>query len=40
MISAYICRKKNMQIVAKTFFGFEDLLEKELKSLGAKNIEW
>ena len=39
MISAYICRKKNMQIVAKTFFGFEDLLEKELKSLGAKNIE-
>ena len=28
-----------MQIVAKTFFGFEDLLEEELKELGAKNIE-
>ncbi|MFD1550556.1 THUMP domain-containing class I SAM-dependent RNA methyltransferase [Putridiphycobacter roseus] len=28
-----------MQIVAKTFFGFEDLLEEELKALGAKNIE-
>lgn len=28
-----------MQIVAKTFFGFEDVLAKELKALGAKNIK-
>ena len=27
-----------MQIVAKTFYGFEDLLVNELKDLGAKNI--
>ena len=40
MISHYICRKLfDMQIVAKTFFGFEDLLAEELRTLGAKNVE-
>lgn len=39
MISNYICRKKRiMHIVAKTFYGFENILADELKDLGAKNI--
>jgi putative N6-adenine-specific DNA methylase len=28
-----------MQIVAKTFFGFEDILAKEVKDLGGKNVK-
>jgi putative N6-adenine-specific DNA methylase len=30
---------ENFKMVAKTFFGFEELLEKELKDLGAQDIE-
>lgn len=29
----------NFKMLAKTFFGFEDILEKELNSLGAMNVE-
>ena len=29
----------NFEIIAKTFFGLEDVLAKELKDIGAKNIE-
>ena len=30
---------ENFQMVAKTFFGFEDILEKELRTLGAMNVK-
>ena len=30
---------ENFKMVAKTFFGFEELLEKELKNLGAQDVE-
>ena len=29
----------NFKMLAKTFFGFEDLLEQELKQLGAQDVE-
>ena len=29
----------NFKMIAKTFFGFEELLEKELKQLGAQEVE-
>ena len=28
-----------MNIVAKTFFGFEDILAQEIKELGGKNVK-
>ena len=31
--------EQNFKMIAKTFFGFEELLEKELKQLGAQEIE-
>jgi putative N6-adenine-specific DNA methylase len=31
-------RKENYEMIAKTFFGLEDVLAKELKGIGAKNI--
>ena len=31
--------EKNFKMIAKTFFGFEELLEKELKQLGAQEVE-
>ena len=31
--------KQNFKMIAKTFFGFEELLEKELKQLGAQEVE-
>ena len=30
---------KNFKMVAKTLFGFEDILAKELRDLGALNVE-
>jgi putative N6-adenine-specific DNA methylase len=29
----------NFKMLAKTFFGFEDLLEQELKQMGAQDVE-
>ena len=31
--------EQNFKMIAKTFFGFEELLEKELKQLGAQEVE-
>jgi len=31
--------EENFKMLAKTFYGFEELLEKELRQLGAKNIQ-
>ena len=31
--------ENNFQMVAKTMFGFEDLLEKELTQLGAQRVK-
>ena len=31
--------EQNFKMIAKTFFGFEELLEKELKQLGAQDVE-
>ena len=30
--------RENFKMIAKTFYGFEDILEKELLTLGAKNV--
>ena len=30
---------ENYSMIAKTFFGFEDILEKELRQLGAMKVE-
>ena len=30
---------ENFQMVANTFFGFEDILEIELRTLGAMNVK-
>ena len=30
---------ENFKMLAKTFYGFEDLLERELQKLGAKKIK-
>ncbi|CEN34258.1 hypothetical protein CCAN12_520015 [Capnocytophaga canimorsus] len=31
--------KQNFSMVAKTFFGFEDVLATELKKIGAVNVQ-
>jgi 23S rRNA G2445 N2-methylase RlmL len=31
--------EKNFKMLAKTFYGFEEILEKELRKLGAQNIK-
>ncbi|AWI26582.1 THUMP domain-containing class I SAM-dependent RNA methyltransferase [Flavobacterium pallidum] len=31
--------EQNFKMIAKTFFGFEDILEKELRALGAQEVE-
>jgi putative N6-adenine-specific DNA methylase len=31
--------KDNFKMIAKTFFGFEEILAQELKNLGAANVE-
>ena len=31
--------ENNFKMVAKTFFGFEEILAKELQMLGAQNVE-
>ena len=35
----YYFMQENFEMVAKTLFGFEELLEKELKQMGAQNIK-
>lgn len=37
--SIFIYRMENYSMIAKTFFGFEDILEKELRQLGAMKVE-
>ena len=36
--SIFIYRMENYSMIAKTFFGFEDILEKELRQLGAMKV--
>ena len=31
--------EENFKMLAKTFYGFEEILEKELLQLGAKNVK-
>ena len=37
--SIFMYRMENYSMIAKTFFGFEDILEKELRQLGAMKVE-